>query len=304
MIAAAIAVLACASSAPGAVLTGKARDGTRYRLDGKNLVVRLGHPVKRSVIRCGDAAGYLGNRAIPQSIFADVVVATARPTHGTRRVQVRFARDISSRVSVCFRALHDDDQIFPGDPREANMRLRSGKSAGCRLARKERMRAVVGAVQITVVVDSANAVWRACRPGDPRPTSLFSDSVGDYDYQTTGPYVVAGDVLAWHWYHEDRYTDFSSVVGATDLATGRRIGAINLQAEASAVAVSSTGVLACIQLSWPSHGAAARVLARRLDGQVLTLDEAPGDSFSELAVSGSTVSWRHDGEPRTASVES
>jgi hypothetical protein len=94
----------------------------------------------------------------------------------------------------------------------------------------------------------------------------------------------------------------SAIVRAVDLETGRRIGTIRPKVRASEVAVSSVGVLACIERSSADDNASATLLARRLDGKIVTLDSSPGNGLSGLHVDGTTVSWLRDGAQRSASV--
>jgi hypothetical protein len=295
-----LSIVACATvcapalgapDAPAAVVTGKAQDGARYRLDGKRLVVRLRASARVAKVTCGDLAGTAPNRrATP--IWADVVTASVHARRPARRFVVRFARDVSARASLCF--------VGPGVKHRARMRLRSGVSTGCRPGPYESTQLSVGAVDI-LIASRGGFAMRACRPGDARPTRLFSDVAGRV-HISTGPFVVSGDVVGWHVYRETRAGRPLATVGAVNLATGRRIGTIHPQIRASAIAVSEAGVLACIQrASWDDNAPAA-VLARRPNGQIVTLDSSPGNGLSDLRVSGTTVSWLHDGQPRSASV--
>jgi hypothetical protein len=298
----------CPGVASAAVLVGKAADGTSYRLAGKYVVVRLPKPVRAVDIRCGDVAGATPVRpAFAISIFADLVAARVRSRRAHRTLHAAFARDISPRVSACY--LTAPGEYFEpeyGDRRAAQMRLTAGRPAGCTTGRTEEETAVAGAVRITLAFGRGGLAWRACRPGDARPVFLFSDGYGDMN-PDVGPFALAGDIVAWAFYHEDRYRFWTLTVGARDIATGHTVGTIKadpaaMYGGATEVAVSASGILACIEHFTFRDHTATRVLARRTDGQVLTLDETPGASLSNLAVDGSTVSWLHDGEPRSASA--
>jgi hypothetical protein len=299
-VASAYAILASADGASAAAVVGKAADGTRYSLVGARLVVRLRTTVGGAAVRCGDLAGLTPVRTGHAGlIFGDVVKAAIRRHRGSLKLRVRFARDISSRVSLCFITRRGEDASSPSRRRQARMRLRSGKPVGCRPGRYESTLLSIGDVQI-LFASRGGLALRACRPGDARPTRLVSDFAGAR--VAVGPFALSGDVVAAHLYHETRSGDPVSIVGAVNLASGRTIGTIKPHIRASAVAVSSAGVLACIERPTLGDDAPATLLARRLDGQIVTLDGSPGNALSGLEVDGATVSWLHDGAPRSASV--
>ena len=295
-----VAVAVGASGASAAVVAGKAADGTRYRLDGSRLVVHLRQPVPRATVRCGDLAGLTPGRG--GLIFADLVKRAIRSRRGSSAVRVRFARNIAARVSLCYITRPHEDPAVPSQRRRARMQLRSGAPPGCQTGRYELTQLDVGSVHI-LIASRGGLAWRACRPGDARPTPLFTDVIGNARV-VTGPFVVTGDVLGWHVYHETRDGHSLSRVGATDLARRRRIGTITPRIEASSIAVSSSGILACIERPSFDDNAPATILARRLDGRIVTLDSSPDNALTNLRVDGTTVSWLHGGEPRSASVAS
>jgi hypothetical protein len=299
-IASAYAMVAGAAGAGAAVVSGKAPDGTSFRLDRARLVVHLRAPVRDAAVRCGDVAGLTPRRAGHAGlIFGDVVRRKARSRHAARTVRVRFARNISARVSVCFITRPGDDPASPSSRRQAHMRLRSGTPAGCRPGHNEVTLLSIGDVQI-LLASGGGVALRACRSGDARPTPLVSDFAGLN--VRAGPFRVSGDAVAAQIYHETPSGDPVSKVAAVDLATKRRIGTIKPRIRASEVAVSSAGVLACIERpSWDDN-AGATVLARRRDGKIVTLDSSPGNVLSGLKVDGTTVSWLHGGAARSASV--
>jgi hypothetical protein len=119
---------------------------------------------------------------------------------------------------------------------------------------------------------------------------------------SVGPLVLSGDVLGWTVYREKSSGEPLSTAGATNLDTGRRMGVIHPAIRASAIAVSEAGVLACIERSSFDDNASGTVVARRPSGQIVTLDSSPGNGLTDLKVSGTTVSWLHDGQPRSSSV--
>ncbi len=298
--ASALAVLAGADLASAAAVVGKAADGTSYRLAGTRLVVHVRAPIGKATVRCADLAGLTPPRAGHTGlIFGDVVKAAIRSHRGSLKLRVRFARDISSRVSLCFITRADEDPASPSRRRQAGMRLRSGKPAGCRAGRYESTLLSIGDVGI-MFANRGGIALRACRVGDARPTRLVSDFAGAH--VVAGPFALSGDVIAAGLYHETRSGTSVSKLTAINLASAKKIGTITPQIRASVAAVSSAGVLACIQRpSWDDN-APATILARRLDGQIVTLDSSPGNGLSDLKVDGTTVSWLHDGAPRSASV--
>src|SRR5215211_2954746 len=168
----ACAALAAADVAGAAVVVGKASDGTSYRLDGRRLVVHLRASIGRASVRCGDLAGVTPPRGgRTELVWADVARAAIRPRRGSSTVGVRFARDISSRVSLCFVTRRGERPASPPRKRRATMRLRSGTAAGCRPGRYEVTVLAIGSVDVLNAFGGGRAL-RACRPGDPRPTRL------------------------------------------------------------------------------------------------------------------------------------
>jgi hypothetical protein len=295
----ACAVLAAADAAGAAVVVGKASDGTSYRLHGHGLVLHLRASIGRASVRCGDLAGVTpSRRGRTELIWADVARAAIRPHRGSSTFRVRFARDISSRVSLCFVTRRGERPASPPRKRRATMRLQSGAPAGCRHGRYEVTVLSIGSVDLLNAFRGGRAL-RACRPGDPRPTRLLSD-FSDSKIEL-GPILLTGDVIALQRYREDAGSP-SSIVRAVNLETGRRIGTIRPKIKASEVAVSAVGVLACIERPSLDANAPATLLARRLDGKIVTLDSSPGNGLSGLHVAGTTVSWLHDGAQRSASV--
>jgi len=288
-----------ATDAVAAVVTGKAQDGARFRLDGKRLVVRLRDPARLTKATCGDLAGLAPNRTATP-IWADMATSAIHARRAARRLVVHFAHDVSARASLCFVTRRGETAAAPLMSRRARMRLQSGVSTGCRPGRYESTQLSVGAVDILIASGGGFAL-RACRPGDARPTALFSDVTGRV-HVSTGPFVVAGDVVGWHVYRETRSGRQLATVGAVNLANGQRIGTIHPQIRASAIAVSEAGVVACIQRASWDDNAAATLLVRRTGGQVVSLDSSPGNGLTDLKLHGTTVFWLHDGQQRSAAL--
>jgi hypothetical protein len=298
--ASAFGVVAGADGAGAAVVAGKAADGTSYQLVGRSLAMHVRAPIGRAAVRCGDLAGRTPPRAGHAGlIFGDAVKAAIRSHRGSLKLRVRFARDISSRVSLCFMTRAHEAPASPSRRRQARMRLRSGKPAGCRPGRYEVTLLSIGTVDI-IDAHRGGIALRACRLGDARPTGLVSDVAGAH--VVVGPFALSDGVIAAGLYHETRSGTPVSKLTAVNLGSGKTIGTITPQIRASAAAVSAAGVLACIQRPSWDNDAPATILARRLNGQIVTLDSSPGNGLSDLKVDGTTVSWLHDGAPRSASV--
>lgn len=292
-------VCASAPGAAAAVVTGTAPDGTRYRLDGKRISVHLRARARVVKVTCGDLAGVTPTRAA-RPVWADVSTAAVRSHDRQRLVTVRLTRDLSARASLCFVTRRGEDAAAPRKQRRARMRLRSGTSAGCRPGRYEKTVLSIGPVDV-LYASRGGLALRACRAGDARPIALFADVPGRMQI-SVGPFAVSGDVLGWNVYREKRSGEPLATAGATNLATGARIGVIHPEIRVAELAVSAAGVVACIERSSFADTASATLLARRPGGEVVTLDSSPGNDLAGLTVSGTTVSWLHDGQPRSSSV--
>jgi len=161
--------------------------------------------------------------------------------------------------------------------------------------------------------------WTACWRRGGRRTKL--DETGENpwsDSATAGTLRLAGRFLAFPVIYTGRYSDTSLAVNVYDLVSGRRFytlhywngyGGPPLLLEAVLLARDGVVAYAARTSGLNVYPLRSRLVARSgrranaaREGVPRALDEGPAGSITAVRLTGTTLSWRHDGAPRSATL--
>jgi hypothetical protein len=321
---------AIAATGAPAVATGRGHHGRdRWRLEGRGLTVRLGRPLLRAPgvpvhidVVCGERALPVGEygHLIPP-VLADSGRARLRASRQARVLHAGLDRDLAARTTWCelrWRARGDGSGW-----RGAAMRPRGGVPTRCTPGRRETVALDAPRVLVTRMragsPEDGVMAYRAClRPGSrPLPLdSAFWGGGGGGASEQLSRFAADGARLAW--VHQLFPHDGSSGPLRIRLRDLRRTHAAPATFDAVAgdsdpyatveeLAIGPHGAVGWIVTRWLGRGASdprieiAELNTRARDGRIVTLDAGMPRSLAALAIlPDGTVTWHHDGDPRSA----
>lgn len=165
----------------------------------------------------------------------------------------------------------------------------------------------------------SSTAWTACWRRSGRRTKLAETGENPWsDSATSGPLRLAGRFLAFPVTYTDRYNESSLAVTVYDLARGSRYYALHYwngtegpTLRLEAVLLTRDGVVAyAVRASgvnvYPLRTRLVAWSGRRYDaardGVPRPLDDGPAGSITSLRLAGATLTWLHDGVPRSATL--